>query len=511
MSNQKNGSKHVAPKKKRTNSKFKDFFNRLVAGFKALSKGKKALIISLCSVILVLSIAIGVVLGVILDITKDYNHQEIDDPEIDKVEQIDDEIVNIALFGIDSRSKGFKGLSDSIMVLSINKKTSDIKLVSIMRDSLVKLPEYKGKTYKPNKINSAYSKGGPSYAIKVLNQNFGLDIKEYATVNFYGMAEIIDAVGGIEIDVQSKELDYSVGLNGSLREQAYLLGIKNPPYVTKAGPQVLSGIQAVAWARIRSISTEDGTANDYGRTDRQRVVMEKLLNKALSMSVSEYPALIKAMLPHMETSLGFGEVLALATEVLGKQVNFEQTRIPQQEYVIPDNYCSSYAGSCLYYDINYASKIIHAIIFDDMTQEDYIAQNGIEKNKWYRGTSGGGSTSSGSSKPADTSTSSTGSSSGSSSSESSSSGSSSSGSSSSGSSSSVSSNASNSQGSSSGTSSTTSSENNTPENNENNNNNNNDNNNNNGGGEGNEENNTPNNPENNPPENNTPPTNEGNE
>ena len=98
MSNHKNGSKHVAPKKKRTNSKFKDFFNRLVAGFKALSKGKKALIISLCSVILVLSIAIGVVLGVILDITKDYNHQEIDDPEIDKVEQIDDEIVNIALF-----------------------------------------------------------------------------------------------------------------------------------------------------------------------------------------------------------------------------------------------------------------------------------------------------------------------------------------------------------------------------------------------------------------------------
>ena len=330
MSNQKNGSKHVAPKKKRTNSKFKDFFNRLVAGFKALSKGKKALIISLCSVILVLSIAIGVVLGVILDITKDYNHQEIDDPEIDKVEQIDDEIVNIALFGIDSRSKGFKGLSDSIMVLSINKKSSDIKLISIMRDSLVKLPEYKGKTYKPNKINSAYSKGGPSYAIKALNQNFGLDIKEYATVNFYGMAEIIDAVGGIEIDVQSKELDYSVGLNGSLREQAYLLGIKNPPYVTKAGPQVLSGIQAVAWARIRSISTEDGTANDYGRTDRQRVVMEKLLNKALSMSVSEYPALIKAMLPHMETSLGFGEVLALATEVLGKQVNFEQTRIPPQ-------------------------------------------------------------------------------------------------------------------------------------------------------------------------------------
>lgn len=391
MSNQKNGSKHLAPKKKKVKAQGPNFFARVFAGFKAMSKGKKALVISLCAVILVIAIAIGIILGMILDLTKDYNHQEIDDPEIEKVEQIDEEIINIALFGIDSRSKGFKGLSDSIMVLSINKKTGELNLISIMRDSLVKLPEYKGKTYKPNKINSAYSKGGPSYAIKVLNQNFGLDIKEYATVNFYGMAEIIDAVGGIEIDVQKKELDYSVGLNGSLREQAYLLGIKNPPYVTKAGPQVLSGIQAVAWARIRSVSTEDGTANDYGRTDRQRVVMEKLLNKALAMSVTEYPALIKAMLPHMETSLGFGEVLSLATEVLGKQVTFKQTRVPQQEYVIPDNYCSSYAGACLYYDINYASKIIHAIIFDGISQEDYIAQNGIEKNKWYRNGSSGGS------------------------------------------------------------------------------------------------------------------------
>lgn len=419
----KKGSKHTAPKKAK--AKGSSFFSKLKAGFAAMTAGKKALVITCVSIILVVTVLIGVVLGIVGDLTKDYNHMEIDDPEIEEIVPIDKQILNIALFGIDSRAQGFKGLSDSIMILSANKATGDIKLISVMRDSLVALPEYKGKTYRPNKINSAYSKGGPIYAIKVLNQNFGLDIKEYATVNFYGMAEIIDAVGGLEIDVLQRELRSESGLNTSIHNQAKELGIKDPPYVTEAGTQLLSGIQAVAWARIRGVSNEQGTANDYGRTDRQRVVMEKLLNKALSMSKSKYPDLIKAMLPHMETSLDFNEILSLATNVLGKQVKFEQTRVPQTNYVISDNYCNYYAGAALYYDTAYASKIIHALIYDGISQEDYIEQNGIEKNKWYRelvagapsntgsGSSGSNSTSSGSSS----STSSTQSSSDSSSSE----------------------------------------------------------------------------------------------
>lgn len=391
MNKEKKGAKHTARRVKKAKGEKKNFFGRLLAGFRALPKGKKALIITLVSIILVMAIMIGVVLGVIGNLTQDYNHQEIDDPEIDKIQPIDDKIMNIALFGIDSRDKDFTGLSDSIMVLSINKETGDIKLISIMRDSFVPMPDNKGKTYKPNKINSAYSRGGAAYAIKTLNQNFGLDIKEYATVNFYGMAEIIDAVGGLEIDVLKREINSAKGLNDCLTEQAMYLGLEKIPYVTKPGLQVLSGIQAVAWARIRSVSTEQGTSNDYGRTDRQRVVMEKLLNKALSMDVSKYPALIKAMLPHMQTSLGFGEVLSLATDVLGKNVNFQQTRVPQQEYVINENNYISYAGSVVYYDLAFASKIIHAIIYDGISQEDYIAQNGIEKNKWYTGNWGSGS------------------------------------------------------------------------------------------------------------------------
>lgn len=390
-------SKHSAPRKKRIKS---DFFSKIVNGFKSLSKGKKAIVISLTSIILAAAIVFGVALGIIADLTKDYNYNKIEDPDIDEIEPINDSIMNIALFGIDSRQQGFSGLSDSIMILSVNKDTGDIKLISVMRDSLVAMPEYKGKTYKPNKLNSAYARGGAAYAIKVLNQNFGLDIKEYATVNFYGMAEIIDAVGGLEIEVLQREINSSSGINFCIGEQAQGLGIKNPPYVTKAGTQLLNGMQAVAWARIRAVSNAEGTANDYGRTDRQRVVMEKLLNKALDMDISKYPTLIKAMLPHMQTSLDFGQVLKLATEVLGKKVNFQQTRVPQTDYVISDNYCNYYAGAALYYDVNYASKIIHAIIYDGITQEDYIAQNGIEQNRWYRNLVSGGGGSTSSSKPA---------------------------------------------------------------------------------------------------------------
>jgi LCP family protein required for cell wall assembly len=325
--------------------------------------------------------------GVLANLFKDYNHNDLVDSELEQIQPIDDKIMNIALFGIDSRDSSgkdsFKGLSDSIMVLSVNTKTGDIKLISVMRDSFVKVPGYKN----PQKINAAYSLGGPVLAIKTLNENFGLDIKEYATVNFFGMAEIIDAVGGVEIEVLSRELK---NLNQSVQEQADRMGIDGKShYVTQAGVQNLTGIQAVSWARIRKVSTADGVNDDYGRTDRQRVVMEKLLNKALETDVGKYPGLIKAILPHMETSLGFSEILSLATHVLGKQVNFQQTRIPQNNYVINGGLYISYAGSVVYYDLDYAKKIIHAIIYDGMTQDEYIKENGIEKKGWYSGAAAG--------------------------------------------------------------------------------------------------------------------------
>ena len=365
-----------------------------------MSVTKRAIIISLSCICLAVLIAIGVVLGVYFDFKTDYNkkYEPITDQEIIDIVPIDDKIVNIALFGIDSRSEGYSGNSDSIMVLSVNTKNGDIKLISIMRDSLVKMVKQdNGKTPNPNKINSAYARGGATYAIKVINENFGLDIQKAITVNFFGMADIIDAVGGIEINVLEREIDVKNGLNENIKEQAKKAG-ETATLVTEPGLQKLNGMQAVAWARIRSVSTEQGTANDYGRTDRQRVVMEKLLEKVLSMDMdwTEFYKFAKKLLQYMKiegVDFDFDTAASLAFKVLSKKGSFEQTRVPQTKYLINDDFRPKYAGSCVYYDLQYASKVIHAMIYDGISDKEYMEVNGVEKNTWYTGQMASGSSS----------------------------------------------------------------------------------------------------------------------
>ena len=375
-------ARHGRPSKKAPKGG-KNIFTRIKEWFLSMSTGKRTAVVVLTSIILVLVIALGIIMGVVMDMLKDYNHNDdVDkDEEIQQIVPISEGIVNIALFGIDSRSvsgkASFKGLSDSIMILSLNTDTGKINIISVMRDSLVEIP---GKAV--NKINSAYSMGGATLAIKTLNHNFGLDIKEYATVNFYGMAEIIDAVGGVEIDVQKQEINGYRRLNDLITELAGYMGVK-AELVKGPGLQTLNGIQAVSWARIRAASTATGEANDYGRTDRQRYVMEQLLNKALATSISEYPKLIKALLPYMETSLSYDEIFKLAG-ILAKDVTFEQTRIPQHSYTLTPPRINR-VGSSVYYNLDFAEDIIHALIYDGVSQDDYIKSNGVVKSGWYKG------------------------------------------------------------------------------------------------------------------------------
>ncbi len=282
------------------------------------------------------------------------------------------DIVNIALFGVDSRNKNrLTGNSDSIMIISIDQIHNKIKLTSVMRDSLVPIP---GKGY--GKINSAYAKGVDT-AIKTLNQNFGLNIRHYATVNFAGMADIIDAVGGIEVTVTEAERNDA---NIHIRSMSAEVGTPRD-YITKAGTQTLNGVQAVCYARIRHVSNPNGSRDDFGRTDRQRYVMEQLFNKALSMGVSKYPGLIKTLLPYMETSLGYDDILSLAGILVG-DVAFEQTRIPMLEYVINGDFREVTGSSTVYYNLEFAGNILHAFIYDDIAPETYLETHEINKTGW---------------------------------------------------------------------------------------------------------------------------------
>ena len=277
-----------------------------------------------------------------------------------------------------------------------------------MRDTLVPM-EYQGDSYFA-KINSAYSKG-PEHAIKTINQAFDLDISEYATVNFYGMTDIIDAVGGITATITQDELTWKghghPNLNNCMDEICSEMGLNaRNYYIHTAGEQTLNGVQAVAYARVRHCTTVWGTRDDFGRTDRQRHVMQELFNKAITMKKTQYVSLIKALIPCSETSLSYSDVLGLAVNILLSSPTFEQYRLPPSEYqseflmTSPSGY-----GSIIYYDLDYAAKMINSIIYDDVTMAQYIELNPVERNNWYyemTGTSGKRPSGTTSSKPQDT-------------------------------------------------------------------------------------------------------------
>ncbi len=359
-----------------------------------LKKGQRRTIIALTSVVLALALLISTFF-----IFFHYNYnpitEDFDELGIDNI--IDKNIINIALFGIDTRDKkSFKGLSDSIMIMSLDTRTKKVKIISVMRDTLTPIESNGITTY--NKITTAYQKGGPELAIKTLNKVFNLDISEYATVNFYGMSDIIETVGGIDAELTDREVtargDNNHGINDMIEELCQYLGYNpNDYYITTSGKQHLNGVQAVAYARIRYVPNIWGTNNDYGRTDRQRYVMEQLFNKATQMSKAQYVKLAKALIPCSETSLSYSEIISLAVNILLKSPTFVQARIPQNEFLM--NSPSGSFGSVVYYDLDYAAKVIHAIIYDDMTIEQYVEQNSIEKNDWYakRGSSSGGTVS----------------------------------------------------------------------------------------------------------------------
>ena len=195
---------------------------------------------------------------------------------------------NIALFGIDPRLGEFEDSThtDTIMIVSINNKTHDVKLVSVYRDTLLRMETRNG-GIDYEKANSAYFRNGVEGALNMLNSNFDLDITEYALVNFEGLANIIDALGGIDINISGEEAFY---INGYLTETRTITGM-DAPDINESGYVHLSGLQATAYCRIRYVTFTDENGNeyinDYGRTARQRYVLNSVLNKAKNAGVTE--------------------------------------------------------------------------------------------------------------------------------------------------------------------------------------------------------------------------------
>lgn len=211
----------------------------------------------------------------------------------------------IALYGVDSRDSNLNTgtNSDAIILLSINKDTKEVKMVSVYRDTLLQIQSDSQTTHK---VNYAYQLGGALMSINTLNANLDLAISDYITVDFNAMADIINALGGVEVTVTEDEVN---NLNKNLAEQIGISG-KYSEGVHEAGTKVLNGQQAVAYSRIRSTGKGDIT-----RTMRQRTVLLGLVNKMINADSKMISNLIDVSFSCISTSLTKDEVTSLAKDI----------------------------------------------------------------------------------------------------------------------------------------------------------------------------------------------------
>ncbi len=275
-------------------------------------------------------------------------------------------VVNIALFGIDTRTESFKGRSDAIIILTIDKDHDKIKMTSIARDSYVAM---EGHDY--DKLTHAYAYGSARLAMKTINENYDMNITDYITVNFFGIAEIIDYLGGLTVDVDESEKNV---MNTYYIPELNKIGI-TCDYITETGSQHLTGAQALAYSRNRY-----SAGGDAARTGRQREILSLMLEKVKSMGISKLPNLMKLALSKCETSLTNNEITSMATWGFTNSPTIENLSIPDEDCGEKSG-DDAFIGKIWYsiYDLDIATQKIHDFIKEEGTylqnQENSSATN----------------------------------------------------------------------------------------------------------------------------------------
>lgn len=210
---------------------------------------------------------------------------------------------NILLIGSDSRTEGDEGRSDAMILVSISKNTRTIQMISLLRDMYVEIPGHDG-----NRLNAAYSFGGPELLIETIRSNFGIEVNHYVVVNFQAFANLVDAVGGVELELTNDEVQW---VNAYLNEYNML---RNMPIDTDyldtslSGSILLNGPQALAYCRNRYIGT------DFGRTERQRKVLAAVIKKIPLATVTNAGGLVDGLFPNLTTNLTKNECMLLSLD-----------------------------------------------------------------------------------------------------------------------------------------------------------------------------------------------------
>lgn len=238
---------------------------------------------------------------------------EYTDDKIHKKDQLESEVFNILLVGVDARDYEENSRSDTIILASYNRTKHSVKLVSFLRDTYVNIPS-KGW----NKLNSATSFGGVGMLINTLNENFNLDIQHYVQIKFDDFKRVIDLMGGLDVELTDAEIRY-INKKLHIEDNDY-----DNDITAKAGVVHLNGTQTLWHCRNRSIGN-----SDFTRTDRQREVLGLLLDKTLDLSASQMSALVYSMKDYVELNVPLNLILSLSKDaIIANELTVESYRVP---------------------------------------------------------------------------------------------------------------------------------------------------------------------------------------
>lgn len=295
---------------------------------------------------------------------------------------------NIALFGVDATTEKEvekNSRSDTIMIASINMDTHDIKLVSVYRDTYLNIGKSEGQesdTY--TKCNAAYAKGGPARAIRMLNTNLDLDIEDFVTVGYNSLIDVVDGLGGVWVEIKKNEINYlndyqasivvqwkygvkGSGENGEITaEDLKVLKASDYTPVKEAGYQLLNGLQAAAYCRIRYVG------NDFGRTERQRTVLKAIQDQALKADANTLLNVFNKVVGKVYTSLTKDEMLEMLNIITDFKI-VDESGFPRDGQFTTGNIGAS--GNCIVtLDLEKSVVWLHQFLFDD---EDYQVTEGV--------------------------------------------------------------------------------------------------------------------------------------
>lgn len=285
----------------------------------------KRLSIGLVIFLVIIFLIVGVFVGSILYLKSKLNkitYKPVDVTDLgieeEKMPTISEEYTRFVIFGSDSRdtSNQYAGRSDTIIIVVLDNVNKKINLISIPRDTYVDVPGY-GYT----KINHAYAYGQEQLSLKTINSNFGLNLTQYVTIDFSGLVDSIDMVGGVEVYLTQEEVDF---ING---------GMDAANKVAGPGLVNLNGKQALKHSRNRYVGS------DFVRAYRQRTILISLLNKIMQKDLDEILALSDSLLVNITTNMDMNKYKALFKEVAGDRQsylkNISSVQIPAEEYGYP--------------------------------------------------------------------------------------------------------------------------------------------------------------------------------